>query len=836
MVYPGILQTLKYICVFFIARDLVWMLNPERSLQGWISMNHMVKLLLLAFFADIVGPLAFVATFLALAMVLVVVKTVAVNLTTIGNYVPTGIATALKSVARGLSGVCVALRSALRDFYGRLSHHNRDELQRAYMWVGTRYYAFQDAVLSFLSTSTTVQASAKAMLVVAGISAYSAGLLVFLWRILLQLSRMQSLGSSLAFVFDDINGSYWQNINTTLEYFSLDSAQIRNWTLSALDDGLDWYTTSGKAAMISYVAENVFGNSINVSDIESFLRNITTPNSTSSASIFLGNPGLLQPFPFGSSPLRHQLLMDSGTCATSSILTSGINVSPLDKVGEEIAFVTTEGMKAEAAEADRVIRKHADEDRRDDTHDEGGDLLQQLPGVASALVHEWDFSFGPNSTLVRRWHHLVDRFWGTWENAKSADWSWMKSRLTDFYRLLEYPRAIAASLFRFQVSFLSQLLGTMSYTLMSVANFVYEVTVFMTVVSALLHSDADFEVKYLHVLLGFLNIGPSTSKVAAHAIYLCVRRTLLHTIKQPIFHFLRVWLLYSLFDVTGGLDGMLWGCAAAFCAVLAVIPTWTMCLPGVVELWLTYDSAVLAAFFASLSFISANAFSRFTTLGASSDHLAQFGPIGDVNTQPSQTVKDAGLTPGWFGGSSDFPRAPMSVSSVASVGSIAAVAAPLPTSTSTCQLNHVEGQALQRLLRKTDIGPFMLGLSVYGGWFAMDSWLGVLVGPLSVTLLYLLFVLTTTSAAAHSHRSSRVVRDANARASVRHRSPAPQSWARGSAKLASRRQSSQFHSHGPDRFSTPRVIGTPPRRSSTRQWRPTPPSRLLNPGDETPRP
>lgn len=29
---------------------------------------------------------------------------------------------------------------------------------------------------------------------------------------------MQSLGSSLAFVFDDINGSYWQNINTTLEY------------------------------------------------------------------------------------------------------------------------------------------------------------------------------------------------------------------------------------------------------------------------------------------------------------------------------------------------------------------------------------------------------------------------------------------------------------------------------------------------------------------------------------------------------------------------------------------------------------------------------------------
>ena len=43
-------------------------------------MNHMVKLLLLAFFADIVGPLAFVATFLALAMVLVVVKTVVSSL------------------------------------------------------------------------------------------------------------------------------------------------------------------------------------------------------------------------------------------------------------------------------------------------------------------------------------------------------------------------------------------------------------------------------------------------------------------------------------------------------------------------------------------------------------------------------------------------------------------------------------------------------------------------------------------------------------------------------------------------------------------------------------
>lgn len=223
----------------------------------------------------------------------------------------------------------------------------------------------------------------------------------------------------------------------------------------------------------------------------------------------------------------------------------------------------------------------------------------------------------------------------------------------------------------------------------------------MTVVSALLHSDADFEVKYLHVLLGFLNIGASTSKVAAHAIYLCVRRTLLHTIKQPIFHFLRVWLLYSLFDVTGGLDGMLWGCAAAFCAVLAVIPTWTMCLPGVVELWLSYDSAVLAAFFASLSFISANAFSRFTTLGASSDHLAQFGPLGDVNAKPFSSARDDGLTPRrrFGGGSAEVP--PMSVSSVASAASVAAVAVPLPASMSTCQLNHVEGQALQRLLRKT---------------------------------------------------------------------------------------------------------------------------------------
>lgn len=220
-----------------------------------------------------------------------------------------------------------------------------------------------------------------------------------------------------------------------VRYFSLDSAQIRNWTLSALDDGLEWYTTSGKAAMISYVAENVFGNSINVSDIESFLRNITTPNSTSSASIFLGNPGLLQPFPFGSAPLRHQLLLDSGTCASESILASGINVSPLDKDGEAIALVTTEGMKAEAAEADRARSEHGDEDHRDDGHGEGGDLLQQLPGVASALVHEWDFSFGPNSTLVRRWHRLVDRFWGTWENAKSADWSWMKSRLVSILKL-----------------------------------------------------------------------------------------------------------------------------------------------------------------------------------------------------------------------------------------------------------------------------------------------------------------------------------------------------------------------------------------------------------------
>lgn len=142
------------------------------------------------------------------------------------------------------------------------------------------------------------------------------------------------------------------------------------------------------------------------------------------------------------------------------------------------------------------------------------------------------------------------------------------------------------------------------------------------------------------------------------------------------------------------------------------------------------------------------------------------------------------------------------------------------------------------LCQNADIGPFMLGLSVYGGWFAMDSWLGVLVGPLSVTLLYLLFVLMTTSAAAHSQRTSRVVvRDANARASVRRRNPGAPSWSRGGSALASRRPSHQFHSHAPDRFSTPRATGTPPRRSSTRHWRPTPQSsRLVNPSDDSPRP
>ena len=137
--------------------------------------------------------------------------------------------------------------------------------------------------------------------------------------------------------------------------------------------------------------------------------------------------------------------------------------------------------------------------------------------------------------------------------------------------------------------------------------------------------------------------------------------------------------------------------------------------------------------------------------------------------------------------------------------------------TSTCRLNAGEAEAVKKLLRKTgtvyielcismwsfsppfammrsDLGPFMLGLSVYGGWFAMRSWLGVLVGPLSVTLLYLLFVMMTTSTVSDSARF-------NSHIQSQMRRP---TWRRG---LSHRRDS--------DWFTPPRSTGSLRRRRNS---------------------
>ena len=63
----------------------------------------------------------------------------------------------------------------------------------------------------------------------------------------------------------------------------------------------------------------------------------------------------------------------------------------------------------------------------------------------------------------------------------------------------------------------------------------------------------------------------------------------------------------------------------------------------------------------------------------------------------------------------------------------------------------------------------MLGLSVYGGWFAMDSWLGVLVGPLSVTLLCV-FVRFSAATAASSRDSESGEREGDAEGELAQRS------------------------------------------------------------------
>lgn len=127
----------------------------------------------------------------------------------------------------------------LNPFYNNLSAENKNDLNRARQCTASAYFRMQRAMYSILSTYTTIKVATNALLIFAGISAYAMVLLIFLWRVLLQIGRMQYLGSSILDLFENTRNSsielssHWADLNATLHYFSLDSEYLRTSAIAA---------------------------------------------------------------------------------------------------------------------------------------------------------------------------------------------------------------------------------------------------------------------------------------------------------------------------------------------------------------------------------------------------------------------------------------------------------------------------------------------------------------------------------------------------------------------------------------------------------------------------
>lgn len=67
---PSVLMFTKYICIVYVANDVISFLNPEQHHNGWVSGSHMTKMALLALLADLGGPTVATCTIVGSGMFL----------------------------------------------------------------------------------------------------------------------------------------------------------------------------------------------------------------------------------------------------------------------------------------------------------------------------------------------------------------------------------------------------------------------------------------------------------------------------------------------------------------------------------------------------------------------------------------------------------------------------------------------------------------------------------------------------------------------------------------------------------------------------------------------
>lgn len=78
---------------------------------------------------------------------------------------------------------------------------------------------------------------------------------------------------------------------------------------------------------------------------------------------------------------------------------------------------------------------------------------------------------------------------------------------------------------------------------------------------------------------------------------LCASAAFVHVSSTAVFHFVANWLLFSLFDLTGFVGRCLLSLLAACAAILHIVPVWAPAVPGVLELWITYERLDIPAVF-----------------------------------------------------------------------------------------------------------------------------------------------------------------------------------------------------------------------------------------------